>query len=219
MPIVIRNDERDWEQIRGLDFDCVIISPGPGRPDRERDFGVSRDVILYADVPMLGVCLGHQGIAGLFGGTVEQVPPVHGQLSEIIHDGDELFRGIPERFSAVRYHSLAVTEPLPATMRKIAWSSDGTIMALRHVTRPIWGVQFHPESVSTEYGTELLRNFLSARSHSREMRLPHPPEVLFRELFSQEPYAFWLDSSLVTERSRFSYMGSSDDIYHGGFED
>jgi para-aminobenzoate synthetase len=229
MPIVVRNDEMDWDELRRLDFDCVIISPGPGRPDRERDFGVSRDVILNATVPVLGVCLGHQGIAYLFGGQVSQVPPVHGQSSEIIHDGDQLFAGIPERFSAVRYHSLAVMEPLPEELRKIAWSSDGTLMALRHVTRPIWGVQFHPESVSTEYGVELLRNFVfpcsrpvlpprpqgpqpqaSARGKVRTMPLPHPPEVLFRELFSHERYAFWLDNSLA-----FSYMGCSHETYKG----
>jgi para-aminobenzoate synthetase len=218
MPVVVRNDEMDWAQISALDFNSVIISPGPGRPDRERDFGVSRDAILNAEVPVLGVCLGHQGIVYLFGGQVSQVPPVHGRSSEIIHDGDELFKGIPQRFSAVRYHSLAVIEPLPAELKKIAWTSDGTVMALRHVTRPIWGVQFHPESVSSEYGLELLRNFLSPRSRSREIPLPHPPEVLFRELFSHERYAFWLDSALRTERTRFSYMGASDQVYTGGFE-
>jgi para-aminobenzoate synthetase len=234
MPIVVRNDEMDWDEIRGLDFNCVIISPGPGRPDRERDFGVSRDVILNAAVPVLGVCLGHQGIAYLFGGQVSEVPPVHGQSSEVIHDGDELFRGIPRRFSAVRYHSLAVMEPLAAELRKIAWSSDGTVMALRHVTRPIWGVQFHPESVCTEYGVELLRNFVSlagetaslvfpgqavspARSPCggtrRKIPLPHAPEVLFRELFSHERYTFWLDNPLA-----FSYMGASDEACKGEFE-
>jgi para-aminobenzoate synthetase len=211
MPIVVRNDEMAWDQIRRLEFDRVIISPGPGRPDSERDFGVSRDVILNADVPVLGVCLGHQGIAYLFGGQVSQVSPVHGQSSEVIHDGDELFRGIPQRFSAVRYHSLAVMEPLPAELRKIAWSDDGTLMALRHVTRPIWGVQFHPESVSTEYGVELLRNFVSPRS--RTMPLPYPPEVLFRELFSNERYAFWLDNPLA-----FSYMGASEETHKGELE-
>lgn len=235
MPIVVRNDELNWDEIRGLDFSSVVISPGPGRPDRERDFGVSRDVILNADVPVLGVCLGHQGIACLFGGEVAQVAPVHGQTSGIFHNGDPLFQGIPQGFSAVRYHSLAVTEPLPAELRKIAWSSDGTVMALRHVTRPIWGVQFHPESVCTEYGVELLRNFLPEGTRgfsrvsapveetrlkprvpairARTMPLPHPPEVLFRELFSQERYAFWLDSSLA-----FSYMGAADEACKGEIE-
>jgi para-aminobenzoate synthetase len=227
MPIVVRNDEMDWERIRQLRFDRVIISPGPGRPDRERDFGVSRDAILNADVPVLGVCLGHQGIACLFGGTVSRVPPVHGQLSEVIHDGDALFRGIPERFSAVRYHSLAVMEPLPPDLRKIAWSTDGTLMALRHRTRPIWGVQFHPESVASEFGVELLRNFLNGAetpghlrvsSTHRQIPLRHAPEVLFRELFADEQYAFWLDSSLPDGRSRFSYMGHSGEVYTEAFD-
>ncbi|HEX4133154.1 MAG TPA: aminodeoxychorismate synthase component I [Bryobacteraceae bacterium] len=240
MPIVVRNDEMAWDDIRRLEFSSVIISPGPGRPDRERDFGVSRDVILNATVPVLGVCLGHQGIACLFGGQVVQVPPVHGQASEIIHDGDSLFRSIPQRFSAIRYHSLAVVEPLPTELRKIAWSSDGTVMALRHATRPIWGVQFHPESVCTEYGVELLRNFLGLRGLAgrpaaapkrcptaivcgaasfRRIELPHLPEVLFRELFSNEQHAFWLDSALVTERGRFSYMGASDEVHTRGFDE
>jgi para-aminobenzoate synthetase len=220
MPIVIRNDEMTWDQIRELDFDCAIVSPGPGRPDRERDFGVSRDVILRATVPVLGVCLGHQGIAHLFGGVVEQVPPVHGRTSEVFHEDDPLFRGIPQRFLAVRYHSLAVIDPLPPELRKIAWSTDGILMALRHVTRPIWGVQFHPESVCTEYGVDLLRNFLALRvPRARKIPLPHPPEVLFRELFSSERYAFWLDSAVVTERHRFSYMGASNEIVRDRFDD
>lgn len=212
MPIVVRNDEMDWAAIQHLDFDSVIISPGPGRPDRAKDFGVSRDAILHADVPVLGVCLGHQGIASLFGGTVEQVGPVHGQLSEVIHAADELFAGIPERFSAVRYHSLAVLEPLPPELKKIAWSNDGMVMALRHVSRPIWGVQFHPESVSTEFGVDLLRNFVALRPRWRSMPLPHPPDVLFRELFSHERCAFWLDGP------SFSYMGASEEVYKNGTE-
>jgi para-aminobenzoate synthetase len=140
------------------------------------------------------------------------------------------------RFSAVRYHSLAVMEPLPAEIRKIAWTGDGTVMALRHSTRPVWGVQFHPESVCTEYGADLVRNFLgfvkpgpfrTAPSRSRlgstvatrvqvlvrRMPLRHAPETLFRALFAGEQYAFWLDSALVTARSRFSYMGASGEAH------
>jgi para-aminobenzoate synthetase len=223
-PIVIRNDEMTWAEIARLDFSSVIISPGPGHPDRARDFGVSGDVIRNAKVPILGVCLGHQGIAAAFGGIVLQTTPVHGYASEIIHAGDDLFRGIPTQFSAIRYHSLAVMEPLPQELRKIAWTPDGTVMALRHVSRPLWGVQFHPESICTEYGEELVRNFLSfaPSSHSAPrriavstMQLRHTPEDLFRELFANGEYSFWLDSSLVTERSRFSYMGASDQVYKG----
>jgi para-aminobenzoate synthetase len=218
-PTVIRNDQMTWEEIAALDFSSVIISPGPGHPDRARDFGVSADVIRNATVPVLGVCLGHQGIASAFGGIVMQTTPVHGYPSEIVHGGDDLFRGIPERFSAIRYHSLAVMEPLPPALRKIAWTEDGTVMALRHISRSLWGVQFHPESICSEYGEQLIRTFLSfagssrAKTTVREMPLRHSPESLFRGLFAGAEYSFWLDSSLVTDRARFSYMGASDEVH------
>jgi para-aminobenzoate synthetase len=195
-PIVLRNDEKTWEEIRQLKFDHVVISPGPGRPDRDRDFGVSMDVIRYAEAPVLGVCLGHQGIAAAFGGNVIRAEPVHGRLAEVLHHGDALFAGIPERFSAVRYHSLVVEEPLPPELRGIAWTADGTLMALRHISRPLWGVQFHPESILTEYGNALLRNFLGAAFRGASS------VNTFREQFAKEPYAFWLD-----HWSGYSYMG------------
>jgi para-aminobenzoate synthetase len=221
-PIVIRNDEKSWEEILALGVENIIVSPGPGRPDRAGDFGVSIDAIRYAQVPLLGVCLGHQGIAQAFGGRVVQAEPVHGRLAEVIHNGDELFAGIPQQFNAVRYHSLVVAEPLPEALRGIAWTADGTLMALRHADRPLWGVQFHPESILTEYGIELLRNFLgdhslavAARNEPPRHQLPsrdregvvfelaHPPEDLFRSLLKHEPYAFWLDGW-----NGYSYMGT-----------
>ncbi len=227
-PLVIRNDEMSWDEIQRLDFDSVIISPGPGRPENPRDFGVSAQLIAAAAeglFPLLGVCLGHQGIAQHFGGRVIQAAePVHGRAAEILHDGDQLFAGIPERFNAIRYHSLIVAEPLPPELRKIAWTSDGVVMALRHVTRPIWGVQFHPESICTQYGETILRNFLSLRRRkirvvAREIALPVRPETLYRELFSRQRYSFWLDSSLVSDASRFSYMGAGTEILHAPFLD
>ncbi len=241
-PIVVRNDEMTWAEIRRLHFDSVIISPGPGRPENARDFGVSAQAIAAAvesHIPLLGVCLGHQGIARHFGGCV--VParePVHGRGAEIIHNGDALFAGVPERFSAIRYHSLIVAEPLPDELKKIAWTADGVVMALRHAARPIWGVQFHPESICTEYGAAILRNFLplayprasvavppsrdregavrrTIHVHARQIPLHVAPEMIFRELFSRERYAFWLDSSLVSERSRFSFMGTGSEVVRG----
>ncbi|HVY91647.1 MAG TPA: aminodeoxychorismate/anthranilate synthase component II [Bryobacteraceae bacterium] len=161
LPSVIRNDEADWPVIEARRFDAIVISPGPGHPAAARDFGVSADVIRHAVVPVLGVCLGHQGIALEFGGVVGRVEPAHGEVEVVEHDGnDPLFEGIPRRFDAVRYHSLAVQEPLPPELRKIAWTVDGTVMGLRHASRPIWGVQFHPESILAECGGALLGNFL-----------------------------------------------------------
>ncbi len=174
-PLVIRNDQLDWDELVELDFDNIVISPGPGRPDIERDFGICNRVLRDSLVPTLGVCLGHQGLGFVYGGEIRYAPTImHGQLSAISHDADELFSGIPQGFRAVRYHSLMVAEPLPDELAKITWTEDGVVMGLRHRTRPLWGVQFHPESVSTEYGRQLIENFagittrFQAKSRQRE---------------------------------------------------
>jgi len=164
-PLVVRNDEASWSELRSLGFDNVVISPGPGRPEREDDFGVCAEVIRECERPLLGVCLGHQGLATAYGGAVSHAPePMHGRLSTVVHDGSSLFDGVPREFEAVRYHSLCVAEPLPEELEAIAWS-DGIVMALAHRDRPHWGVQFHPESVCAEHGRRLIENFrdLSAR--------------------------------------------------------
>jgi para-aminobenzoate synthetase len=158
-PIVVRSHEADWADLAALQFDNVVISPGPGRPEREADFGVCGEAIRRCQVPLLGVCLGHQGIGWAYGGKVAQASEaMHGRLCAVVHDGSPLFAGIPREFQAVRYHSLSLTR-LPPELEPIAWSSDGVLMGIRHRARPQWGVQFHPESICTEHGCRLLANF------------------------------------------------------------
>ncbi len=160
-PCTRRNDEIDLAGIHALDVDCLIVSPGPGRPDREGDFGICAEAILRSGLPTLGVCLGHQGIGHLAGALVRPAPePMHGRVSEIFHDGSALFEGIPSPFRAVRYHSLMLPKALPPVLRTTAWTEDGLVMAIEHVERPLWGVQFHPESILSEYGDRLIENFL-----------------------------------------------------------
>ncbi len=159
-PVVVRNDA----PVDGLPdlraFDNLVVSPGPGHPGEARDFGIGGRLLATSPVPVLGVCLGHQGIALGEAGLVGPAPePRHGHLSTIRHDGRDLFHGLPQHFTAVRYHSLAVREPLPESLEATAWAEDGVLMGLRHRSRPLWGVQFHPESVLTEYGHRMLVNF------------------------------------------------------------
>ena len=157
-----RNDEVSLEEIeRDIKPERILISPGPGTPD---DAGVSLEVLkTYAGkVPILGVCLGHQAIGQAFGGRVVHAPvPVHGKPVEIEHDGQTIFKDLENRFQAGRYHSLIVDrESLPDCLEISATSPDGLIMALRHKTYPLEGVQFHPESILTGAGKKLLQNFL-----------------------------------------------------------
>ena len=158
---VFRNDQVTLDEIKDLHPDHVVISPGPGDPD---DAGISRDVIreFAGKVPVLGVCLGHQCIFDVYGGTVAGAGEIkHGKTSKIHHDGKGVFKDIGDQFNAVRYHSLAGTpETTPAVLDVTARSESGVIMGVRHKTLKVEGVQFHPESIATEHGKELLRNFL-----------------------------------------------------------
>jgi para-aminobenzoate synthetase len=245
-PIVVRNDEASWEDLSRLEFDNIVVSPGPGRPDRTGDFGVCGDAIRHSDVPLLGVCLGHQGLGWVHDGKVVNAPEVmHGRLSAVLHEDTPLFAGIPREFQAVRYHSLCVEQPLPDELKPIAWTSDGVLMAAEHRERPHWGVQFHPESICTEYGRLLLANFRdltaelsgagngSSQAPGASEPAPAPAEgrggvrrtrfVLkakrldslfdaeraFAHLYGKSESAFWLDSSKVDERARFSFMGDA----------
>jgi para-aminobenzoate synthetase len=167
-PIVVRNDMVSWRALSRWDFDAIVISPGPGRPERWHDFGVCSDILRHSDVPVLGVCLGHQGLGHLLDGRVAYAPVVmHGRLSQVRHDGTRLFEGIPQGFSVVRYHSLAVASDLGAQGRVTAWTDEGVVMGIEHRTRPMWGVQFHPESIATEHGRRLCENFYALARHHR----------------------------------------------------
>ena len=161
---VYRNDKIDLEKIRLIQPDGIVISPGPGRPD---DAGISLAIIqeLGPTVPILGVCLGHQSIGQVFGGNVISAPTLmHGKTSEIYHSGQGVFNGVSNPFSATRYHSLVVEkETLPDCLEITGWIDDGMVMGLRHRQYPhIQGVQFHPESILTSEGKQLLRNFLQS---------------------------------------------------------
>ncbi|MGW1268203.1 aminodeoxychorismate synthase component I [Streptomyces sp. NPDC002491] len=159
-PVVVLNDAPADAVPDLATFDNVVVSPGPGHPAKARDFGISARVLAESPLPVLGVCLGHQGIALGEGAQVSAAPePRHGHLSAVRHDERDLFQGLPQNFTAVRYHSLAVREPLPDSLEATAWSEDGVLMGLRHRERPLWGVQFHPESVLTQYGHRMLVNF------------------------------------------------------------
>ncbi|MBA0044948.1 aminodeoxychorismate synthase component I [Mycobacteroides sp. LB1] len=225
-PTVVRNDVQ-WSQLMLDEYDAVVISPGPGRPDRARDFGISARVIVESGLPALGVCLGHQGIAHMFGGSVRHAPePMHGRASKLRHNGVDLFKGVPSPMSVIRYHSLIVEET-PRDLEEIAWTDDGLVMAVRHRTAPIWGVQFHPESIGTEFGAELMSNFRDlALTSTRRRRFQLPMQssavvksrvlanfpaaaAIYQECFAESSMSFWLDSSAVIDGvSRYSILGS-----------
>ena len=160
-PLVYRHDELTLDEAVDLAPDAVLVSPGPGRPE---DAGLSNEAIrrLGADRPVLGVCLGHQCIGQVFGGEVVRAPALmHGKTSLVRHAGVGVFAGLPDPFEATRYHSLVVQpDSVPDALEVTAWTDDGVVMGLRHRELPIQGVQFHPESILTVGGHDLLRNFL-----------------------------------------------------------
>lgn len=160
---VVRNDAESAGALLARRPDRIVVSPGPGRPE---DAGVSCDLIREAgEVPLLGVCLGHQAIGYVFGGRVVRASVLmHGKTSQISHGGTGLFAGLSQPFTATRYHSLVVEkESVPERLRVTAWTEDGTVMGLAHRSRPLVGVQFHPESILTVEGEKLLANFVAGR--------------------------------------------------------
>jgi anthranilate synthase/aminodeoxychorismate synthase-like glutamine amidotransferase len=185
---VVRNDVISVDEVRTLAPSFIVISPGPGVP---RDAGISVELVraLGETTPILGVCLGHQAITEAYGGVVIRAPELkHGKASMVSHDGRGVFAGLPSPFSAIRYHSLCVApEAVPEVLSVTAKSDSGVIMAVQHRDYPVYGVQFHPESILTEYGKELLHNFLVSRSR----------EVMSHESGSHDTG----DSRLVTHDS------------------
>ncbi len=163
-PTVVRNDAVTLEDVKRLDPDAIVLSPGPGHPGNARDFGVCADILRQVSIhtPTLGVCLGHQGIGLAFGGQVGHAARLlHGKTSTVRHDGRTVFAGLPNPLVAGRYHSLAVDrDAVPSGLEISATSDDGEVMAIRHRTYPIEGLQFHPESILTPDGPALLANFL-----------------------------------------------------------
>jgi anthranilate synthase component 2 len=161
---VVRNDETSAEELASRGYDRVVVSPGPCTPD---DAGVSCELIerMAGKAPILGVCLGHQSIGQVFGGRVVRAPMVvHGKTSMIRHNGQTLFEGLSNPMEATRYHSLIIErETLPDTLEVTAWTDDGVIMGVKHRDLPVWGVQFHPESILTVEGKRLLANFLRVK--------------------------------------------------------
>jgi anthranilate synthase component II len=157
LPAVVQHDDSSAAYLLG--FSHVVLSPGPGTPNEQADFAVGREVLLDGSVPVLGVCLGMQGLVTAYGGVVDRVAPAHGDLTAVTHDGRGVFEGVPQDFKAVRYHSLAALS-VPPVLEVSARGDDGTVMGVRHRSLPLEGVQFHPESVLSEHGALLVANFL-----------------------------------------------------------
>src|SRR5688500_7922381 len=161
---VFRNDQVGLNDLIALNPSHLVISPGPGQPIK--DDGISADAIKHftGRIPVLGVCLGHQCLGAIYGGKVDRAPRLmHGKTSPVTHNGKDIFKDIPTPFEAMRYHSLVVYEPVPGELEVMASTPDGEIMALRHKQHPTFGVQFHPESILTEHGKAILKNFLDLR--------------------------------------------------------
>jgi para-aminobenzoate synthetase len=196
-PVVVNNDAVSWRVLSRSKFDAFVLSPGPGRPERWHDFGVCSDILRYSDVPVLGICLGHQGIGNLLDGDVAGAPqPMHGRLSHVRHRGTGIFTGVPQDFSVVRYHSLAITGPVGPEGHVVAWADDGVVMGVEHDSRPMWGVQFHPESIATEFGDRIAGNFFELAERSAH------PETHYVKNFarrSQGPRRRAENSSLAGE--------------------
>ena len=237
-PVVVHNDWAGWSPTTLDDFDAVVLSPGPGDPRVSADFGICADAIRIAaerHIPLLGVCLGHQGLGHAYGAAVRRAPePRHGRPSPVFHDGTGPFEGLPSPVEVIRYHSLLIDD-VPDELVVTARADDGVIMGIRHRELPLWGVQFHPESIGTHDGTRMMANFvalvrdgLAERGRAAgtvdvqtpETRLCGPSprailrrtltsavdtETLFTELFGDAAQAVWLDGNRRGGKGRIPY--------------
>ena len=216
-PIVIKNDEMTYDEILNLNFDNVIISPGPGSPDKKKDFGICKDIIEKLNKPILGICLGHQGIYYCHGGEVVRAEePMHGRQSSVNHNGKGLFKGIKNNFTVTRYHSLTCQDQELDDIEINARTPEGIVMGISHKTKPIYGLQFHPESIASECGEELINNFINiTRDFYNKNQLAYEiiekdfdTSELYEKLYAYDDRTLWLDSSKVEEGlSRFSIFG------------
>lgn len=162
LPPVVEHDEVSAGELLGGEYTHVVLSPGPGHPGDVDDFRVGRDVLAQGVVPVLGVCLGMQGLVLAYGGRVDRVSPAHGVVARISHHGNGVFAGLPQDFTAVRYHSLAALD-VPRVLEVTARADDDVVMGVAHRSLPLHGVQFHPESVLSTHGADLVANFLAVR--------------------------------------------------------
>ncbi len=234
-PLVIKNNALSVEALKDLSFDNIVISPGPGTPENEKDAGLSLQIFeSFPDIPILGICLGHQCLGQYFGGKIIYAPKeMHGKYSEVHLKPSLLFKEMPPLISVVRYHSLIVEKnTLPHCLESIAETADEyrLIMALQHTTKPFYGVQFHPESIGTQYGEQLFKNFkhlseqwlkngsvpLKNSIKKRKLVLQKSAwldaEHVFESCFKTAAYSFWLDSSMPGYNARYSFMGTPDFI-------
>ncbi len=218
--IVIKNDELTFENLKKLNFDNIIIGPGPGRPDNDKDFGICKDVILHINKPILGVCLGQQGIFYLYGGKLDYNTPTHGIISNIYHNNKGIFKDIPNGFKATRYHSLICVNTFVKDINVDAKTEDGIIMGISHKNKPIYAVQFHPESITTEYGNKIIENFYNITKQFYQENSPlyykkinklYNDVEVYNKLYNIDNKLVWLDSSQIKDGySRFSIFGLSN---------
>ncbi|MBE6485478.1 MAG: aminodeoxychorismate/anthranilate synthase component II [Methanosphaera stadtmanae] len=161
--MVVRNDEITIETIKKIKPSHIILSPGPGNPKNERDFGICKKIIQeFKEIPILGVCLGHQGIFVEYGGNIIKTLPVHGKKNIIFHEKSSLFKNIPKKFEIIRYHSLICDKSsIPKEIKVTSLTDDDIIMSIEHEEYPTFGIQFHPESIGSSYGDDIIKNFLN----------------------------------------------------------